>query len=127
MTEETRPAADALAYVCGQVDSLRAILADGHGPSPLDDLLAAARDGRDLTGPLETLHTTLLAAGDPLGVWGHVRSWRAVNATGIDQRAPFEPVYLCPLLRCSGRRPDNTTVFPLTCTITGRPLRREEL
>ena len=40
---------------------------------------------------------------------------------------PEAPVYGCPLGRCTGRRPDNTTVFPLICAITGRELRQEIL
>lgn len=131
MSEETHQrvgrVADGLAYVCGSLDSLHAVL-PGDEQSPLRRLLAAVRADQDPAGPLEALHAALLAAGDPLGVWGHARSQsRAVPMTGVDERRPFEPIYLCPQGRCSGRRVDKTTTFPLTCAITGQELRRDQL
>jgi hypothetical protein len=123
-------AADALAYVCGRLDYLRSVLPrDEAGEPPvLRTLLNALADARDLAGPLQAVHTALLDAGDALGVWGHVRSgWRDLNLPGVDETAPFEVIYLCPLGRCSGRRPDKTTTFPVTCPITGQELRRERL
>lgn len=124
------PAYDALAYVCGRLDYLRAVLPhdEGDDPPALRALFDALRDAQDLVGPLEALHAGLLNAGDALGVWGHVRSgWRSLSVPGVEENAPFEVVYLCPLGRCSGRRPDRTTTFPVTCAITGRELRRERL
>jgi hypothetical protein len=122
--------ADALAYVCGRLEYLRAVLPrdEAGDPPVLRALFAALSDGQDLVGPLEALHADLLNAGDVLGVWGHVRpGWRNLSVSGLDESAPFEVVYLCPLGRCSGRRPEKTTTFPVTCAITGRELRRERL
>jgi hypothetical protein len=122
--------ADALAYVCGRLDYLRAVLPHDEAGEPpaLRALLDALRDAQDLAGPLDALHAGLLRAGDALGVWGHVRSgWRGLGVPGVEEDAPLEVVYVCPLGRCSGRRPDRTTTFPVTCTITGQELRRERL
>lgn len=131
MSEETHQrsvrVAEGLAYVCRNLDSLHAVL-PGDEQSPLRRLLAAMRADHDQAGPMEALHAALLAAGDPLGVWGHARSEsRAVSIAGADGGRPFEPIYLCPQGRCSGRRVDKTTTFPLTCAITGQHLRRDHL
>ena len=85
MAEETNEAAsrvaDALAGVCGQLDSLRALLPDDDEGSPLEKLLEAVRAGQDPAGPLDALHTALLAAGDHLGVYGNTRSLRPMGST----------------------------------------------
>lgn len=123
--------ADGLAYVCRHLDTLRTALQHDRNdqgeeePALLRQVLEAVRTRTDLAGPLQALHTALLDAGDTLGVWGAAQ--RGVNLAGTDQGVPFEPVYRCPLGRCAGRRPDNTTVFPLICTITGRELHQETL
>jgi hypothetical protein len=122
--------AEALAYVCGRLDYLRAVLPPDEAGEPpaLRALLEAVSHAHDLTGPLDALHIGLLNAGDALGVWGHVRSGvRSLNVPGVDEHTPFEVIYLCPLGRCAGRRPDRTTTFPVTCAIAGRELRRERL
>jgi hypothetical protein len=138
VTEEQGPeadrTADALAYVCARLDWLRS-LPLGNGPtaqSPLQQLLDAVRRGQDVSAHLDALHTAVQSAGDALGVRGargHARRGEGsgLNLAGIDGRAPFEHLYLCPADRCSGRRPDRTTVFPLICGITGERLRRERL
>lgn len=132
MSEETLQSANriaaGLAYVCKELASLRAVLPPDK-QSPLEQLLAAVRAGEDLAGPLEALHTALLAAGDPLGVWGHLGVWeqRSVTIAGVNTQQPFEPIYLCPHGRCAGRSADKDTVFPLTCAITGKKLRQEQL
>src|SRR5437868_719718 len=68
--------AEALAYVCGRLDYLRAALPHDEAGEPpaLRALLNALSGAHDLTGPLDALHADLLNAGDALGVWGHVRS-----------------------------------------------------
>lgn len=122
--------ADGLANVCRNLDTLRTALRHGQHdqeeePASLRQVLEAVRTRADLAGPLQALHTALLDAGDTLGIWGAAR--REVILAGDDHGVPFEPIYRCPLGRCSGRRPDNTTVFPLICTITGRELHQETL
>ncbi|GII88853.1 hypothetical protein Ssi03_68430 [Sphaerisporangium siamense] len=115
--------ADGLAWVCAELDSLNAVMPDKK-TSPLRHLLAAVRNGQDPADQLQALHIALRKAGDQLGVWGHLRTG---PLTGVDEQRPFEPVYLCPLGRCSGRQVDSATTFPLTCAITGRQLRRDQL
>ncbi len=125
-----------MAWVCERLETLRQDLGrGGHpdqqgdgDPEPLRLVLEAFTAGANLAEPLEDLHTALLDVGDPLGLWGQVRSGhRGVNLAGTHDGTPFEPVYPCPLGRCSGRTPDNTTVFPLVCAITGRELRQKTL
>jgi hypothetical protein len=127
--QATPQVADGLAYVCRHLDTLRTALRHGQHheeePAALQQVLEAARTLADLTGPLQALHTALLKAGDTLGIWGAAR--REVTLAGDDHGVPFEPVYRCPLGRCTGRHPDNTTIFPLICTITGRELHQETL
>lgn len=128
--QATLRVADGLAYVCRHLDTLRTALRHGQHdqeeePASLRQVLEAVRTGADLAGPLQALHTALLEAGDTLGVWGAAR--RGVTLAGDDPGVPFEPVYPCPLGRCTGRHPDNTTIFPLICTITGRELHQETL
>ncbi|SDI89054.1 hypothetical protein SAMN05421869_107372 [Nonomuraea jiangxiensis] len=108
--------------VCKELDSLRAVLPDDD-QSPIRQLLTAVRTRQDSAEPLQAVHAALRAMGDHLGVWGH----RSVTMAGVGTRQPFEPVYLCPQGRYSGRRVDETTTFPLTCAITGQELRRERL
>jgi hypothetical protein len=122
--------AEALAYVCGRLDYLRAALPHDEADEPpaLRALFNALSSADDLAGPLDALHADLLNAGDALGVWGHVRSGlRNMTVPGVDSGAPLELIYLCPIGRCAGRRPDRTTTFPMTCAVTGRELRRERL
>ena len=122
----------AVAYICRRLDYLRRLLAPdqnmGGDPPELrvltDAVTAAQRsDQGALQGPLQALHEAVQAAGDPLGVW-QVRKERSLHLPGESGEAPFESLYRCPIDRCAGRSPDQSTVFPLTCTITGRELER---
>jgi hypothetical protein len=128
------PVADGLAFVCEQLETIRRDLRrssqeeQGQDPAPVLGIMEAIRAGSDLAGPLRGLHTALLKAGDPTGVWGHVQpSFRDVTLVGDDPGMAFEVVYRCPLGRCSGRTPDNTTTFPLTCDLSGRELIKKTL
>ncbi|MFC8663162.1 hypothetical protein [Streptomyces sp. NPDC057199] len=122
----------ALAYVCRRLDYLRRLLAPEQdtsgGPPELRALTnavtTAQRPDRDtFQDLLQALHGAVQAAGDPLGVWQEPKE-RSLHLPGASGGAPFEPLYRCPIGRCAGRRPDKSTVFPLTCTITGRELER---
>lgn len=123
----------ALAYVCRRLDYLRRLLTpgqDGTGGDPpelrvlTDAATAAQRPGHgELRDLLQALHQAVEAAGDERGVW-QASKRRGLHLPGIPGGAPFEAHYLCPIGRCAGRHPDQSTVFPLTCTITGRELER---
>lgn len=134
---------DALAYLCEHLDEVRGKLSrgrptyeDGQEPALLQTIvhgLQADEQPSDLAAALEELHTALRWAGDALGLWGHLpghihgRDVRGdVILAGI-ARESAEILYLCPVGRCSGRRPEFGTVFPLTCSVVGAPLRRERL
>ncbi|MCX4529286.1 hypothetical protein OG982_26930 [Streptomyces sp. NBC_01551] len=122
----------ALAYVCQRLDYLDGLLSPAQGTggdspelrSLTDAVTAAQRPGlSELRGLLQALHQAVQAAGDPLGVW-QAPAQRSLHLPGISGDTPFEAIYLCPLGRCAGRRPDRATVFPLICTLTGRELER---
>ncbi|MFI6542971.1 hypothetical protein ACIBO9_06960 [Streptomyces prunicolor] len=122
----------ALAYVCRRLDYLRRLLAPdqdmGEGPPELrvltDAVTAAQQPDRDaFQDLLQALHEAVQAAGDPLGVWQASQA-RSIHLPGASGGAPFESLYRCPIDRCAGRHPDQSTVFPLTCKITGRELER---
>lgn len=127
MTENNKAAQRAaLAYVCEQWDFLRAELPiDRIGEPPLlQRLLAAIREGSDLTGPLDALHEAVLASGDALGIYG---STRGVQPVGIEATATTEAVYLCPAGRCSRYTWPQSTDDQPRCQVTGKPLRRDSL
>ncbi|MEE4418400.1 hypothetical protein [Streptomyces bugieae] len=114
-----------IAYVCDQLDRIRATLeAYGtDGAAPLERLLAALRAGGDLGPPLDVLHEALLAAGDAAGVNGRARG---LTPLGITSPAPDEWVLLCPAGLCARHAwPDRGE--PPRCRISDRPLRRERL
>lgn len=128
------PVADGLASVCERLETIRRDLRRGsqeeqqQDPAPIRRVMEAFLDGGDLADPLQGLHTALLKAGDPTGVWGHVQpSSRSVSLVGNTPDVPFELVYRCPLGRCAGRSPDNTTIFPLICALSGRELIQKTL
>ena len=135
--EEHQPAypiANGLASACERLETIRRDLRRSSGqelqqdPEPLQRLVEAFRSGSDLAAPLQGLHDALLNAGDPTGVWGHVQPGsRGVSLAGNDPDMPFEVVYRCPLGRCAGRSPDNTTIFPLMCALSGKELIQKTL
>jgi hypothetical protein len=126
--DQTGPA---LAYVCSHLADLRVLLPDSDGAVALHELVtsvASAEFGQDLGRRLDALHRKVQAAGDALGVWGHVADARRdLNLPGVSGGGPFEPIYLCPVGQCSGRQVDQTTVFPLVCEIAGRELDQDVL
>ncbi|WP_328915296.1 MULTISPECIES: hypothetical protein [unclassified Streptomyces] len=126
---------EALAYVCRRLDYLRRLLTPGQvgGGDPPElralttAVTAARRPGHgELRDLLQELHRVVQAAGDPLGVWqaSAGRGFHLPGIPGIPGGSPFEALYLCPMGSCAGRHPDQSTVFPLTCAITGRELER---
>ncbi|WP_159050288.1 hypothetical protein [Streptomyces cellostaticus] len=130
--EVAQRTAAALAYVCAKLEQIREDLRAGAGgdEAPLDHLLAAIRDSRDLAGPLERLHARLQADGDAMGIYGNIRKGavgRGLPLAGVDSSSPPEVVYLCPAARCSRYWwPQVATSVP-PCTISGQKLRRGRL
>lgn len=121
-----------VAYVCQQRDYLRELLtlerqcmsSAGQDPPVLAAVLQAVTatpfSPDALAASLATLDEAVLAAGDMLGI--RAAAARGLKPVGINDTTPYTPRYLCPLGRCTGRRPNQTTVFPMTCAITGRDL-----
>ncbi|MFD7324196.1 hypothetical protein ACFV9D_24365 [Streptomyces sp. NPDC059875] len=118
-----RNAAAELAYVCERLDELSAVLPGGVEAAPVRRLREAVRRGEDPALPLDDLHTTLLAAGDHIGIYGS----RGIQPAGIDQEDADESVYLCPAHRCSRYDWPEPGVAPPECTLTGQPLRPDGL
>ncbi|MFD2415704.1 hypothetical protein [Amycolatopsis pigmentata] len=122
--------ADAVAYVCEHVDSLRTTLTSGpaDGPRRLDELLTALRDEADPADHLEAVHRALRRARDALGVFGRNRDAPMATLAGVERDRPHEPVLLCP--RAS--RPCARFAWPgrgeaPVCVVTGAHLRRTTL
>lgn len=118
--------AEGVAYVCENVERIRATLQRGpeHGPQALGELLAALRDAADPVGPLQAVHHALRRAGDALGILGRTRDASMVTLAGIGAGRPREPVLLCPrasqpCARYAWPEPGVTVV----CHVTGVPLR----
>jgi hypothetical protein len=114
-----------VAYLCDQLGHIRATL-EAHsreGTAPLERLLAALRDGADLSAPLDALHEALLAAGDAAGIHGRTRG---LTPHGVNPAMPDEWVLLCPTDQCSRFKwPDGPEAS--RCRISDQPLRRERL
>ncbi|MFF3137677.1 hypothetical protein [Streptomyces mirabilis] len=131
MVDEQGEAANRLAVACAYLDEIRRDLRQELGEDQaLEQVLAAARDGGDLAGPLTALHAVLQAAnGDPLGLDGYAGTGsgtRGLQPVGISDR-PGERVYLCPAGRCARYWwPQATTSVP-HCHISDADLRRERL
>ncbi|MEQ4720606.1 hypothetical protein [Nonomuraea sp. B19D2] len=123
-------AAEGLAIVCAHVEEIRADLRSGSrgDDAPLERVLATARAGEDIAGPLDALHLALRADGDALGLNGYDEGGtRAIQAAGITVTDPGEVVYLCPDGRCVRYWwPAGGTPVP-RCTISGDALRRDRL
>ncbi|WP_405829283.1 hypothetical protein [Streptomyces sp. NBC_00105] len=109
---------DGLAYVCENLDGLRADLQryGADGAAPLEALLEAIAAGQDPVGPLDALHAAVLASDDALGVYRH--ETRGLKPPGLDE-GPLELAYLCPTGRCSGRRWPQPAGAQLRCHISG--------
>src|SRR5882757_3951440 len=91
--------AERLAAVCAHLEEIRADLRSGPGGDggPVERVLAATRDSRDVAGTLEVLHAVLQSGGDPQGLDGyadHAGATRGLRPAGISTTRA-EPVYLC--------------------------------
>jgi hypothetical protein len=116
-----------LAYACQHAADICDQLARHGSTAPLDDLMSAARDGRDVAGLLDALHEALQAGGDALGVYGNARA-TASRLTGIPAPRPTEVLYLCPRRRCLRYSwPGGTSDAPPSCGIDGEPMLRSRL
>jgi len=60
----------AVARVCSEEPQMRASLERAGDASPLDRLIAAVRDGAELSELLNELHAALQRCGDAVGVFG---------------------------------------------------------
>ncbi|TVL90263.1 hypothetical protein CD790_22370 [Streptomyces sp. SAJ15] len=123
--------AERLAAVCAHLGEIRRDLQEGPGgdDAPVDRLLAAARGGGDIAGPLAALHAVLQAGGDPQGLDGYAgagAATRGVRPVGISDR-PAESVYLCPTGRCARYWWPQATAPVPRCAITSAVLRWERL
>jgi hypothetical protein len=125
MTGSAERISTAVAYVCENLPDLRDQLDHLGDRAPLDRLLTAIRDGRDVTRPLDDLHEALLAGGDVLGVYG--ASARSARLAGITAAAPPETLYLCPHRRCARYRWPEAGAPAPTCAIDDSPMPLERL
>lgn len=128
--------AERLAVVCAHAEEIRDDLRSGTpgGDALLGRLLAAMRTG-DRTDALETLHSALRAAGDPLGLDGYAddvpAGSRSFRPAGVDSSPAGghhgEIAYLCPLGTCARYWfPQGPAPVP-QCAVGGRAMRRDRL
>ncbi|MFB6877889.1 hypothetical protein [Streptomyces sp. NPDC056323] len=115
-----------VAYICNQLNYIRTTLETygAEGAAPLERILAALRHAEGLpSAHLEALHEALLAAGDAVGIHGHLRG---LTLNGFDTPEPDAWVLLCPTGQCARYAlPDRPDTPP--CRINHRPLRKERL
>jgi len=117
----------ALAYVCQRQRYLGEALGDhGRGAEALDALKAALRQNsdQDLRPLLDDLDAAMKRAGDGLGIWDALEwpNQRGVQIAGISGGERYDPIYECPLGKCTGRRPRQGSRNP-KCEITGKSMR----
>ncbi|MFB7051874.1 hypothetical protein ACFCXT_01830 [Streptomyces vinaceus] len=138
MAEAEEKARD-LGIVCANADAIRSRLT-GRGPAGadavLEDVLTAARGGRETGDAVETLHAVLQALGDPRGLHAYADSvapdgsgsptGRGVHAVGVGGDSPGERVYLCPARRCTRHGWPDHAPAPL-CAVSGGRLRLDRL
>ncbi len=145
LDQSTVRRANAVAYVCQNLELLRAQLLDGQlgDDEPLERVLAAVRSGGNVDGALEHLHLLLQADGDARGVHGLLDGEGGsrglgggeppgghglYQVTGLSRGAgPADIVYLCPAHRCTRSWAPHPGVPLPRCAITGQPLRRDRL
>lgn len=121
---------DGLAFVCEDLDAIRAqVSTEQGGIEVLDTLLQNARAGRDVTALLDDLHHVLQMSGDALGIYGAMRTSGGSQAhprdMGTAHRA--EVIYLCPARRCSRYAWADASPTAPTCRLDGAPLCAERL
>lgn len=133
MADEHSTTAERLAIVCEHLEEIRKDLRNrpGGDDSPLERVLTAARNGRDLADPLALLHQALHTANrDPHGLNGYADtggSPRGLRPAGTDD-PPTEWVYRCPAAsRCARSCWPQATAAAPGCTISGHDLRLERL
>jgi hypothetical protein len=133
MREQPTQVAEALARVCADEPQIRARLERAGDPSPLDRLIAAVRDGGEVSERLDEVHAALQRCGDALGMFGHSRGGEVFGSAlpvGMGNPRPVEVVFLCPRGTCSRTwRPDPVASpsAPPPCQVHGEALRWERL
>ncbi|MDQ3887266.1 MAG: hypothetical protein M3308_09755 [Actinomycetota bacterium] len=110
MSDEPAGVRAAMAWVCAEEPQMRASLERAGDTSPLDRLIAAARDGAELSELLDDLHAALQRCGDAVGVFGpHAgfrewdlrhRDWGS-RPVGLGAPSPVEVAFHCPRGTCS--------------------------
>lgn len=120
-----------LAYVCGHLAELRALLEDdGADPSKsLSRLVSAlqapsagAQAGPDIAALLGQVQAAVQALGDAVGIYGYSR-----RGTGQSGMEALQIVYRCPLQRCAGRPAETITEPEPKCSVSGARLIRDRL
>jgi len=112
---------------------MRASLERAGDTSPLDRLIAAARDGAELSELLDELRTALQRCGDAVGVfvpraseWNLRHRDSGLRPVGVGVPSPVEVAFRCPQGTCSRDwQPDpaHPSSTPPTCPVYGKPLR----
>ncbi|MEU3091618.1 hypothetical protein ACWCQ0_31495 [Streptomyces massasporeus] len=122
-------AAQRLAAACADVEDIRRRLRESPAGSDalLEEVLTAARNGGEISGPCDVLHGVLQALGTR-GLTGSTRSGCPdVHPAGVTRDSSTEPVYLCPIARCQRYwLPEGPAPVP-RCAVTDGALRRGRL
>ena len=121
---------------------MRASLERAGDTSPLDRLIAATRDGAELSELLDELRTALQRCGDAVGVFGPARhgagfrEWdrrhrdSGSRPVGVGVPSAVEVAFHCPQNTCSRDwQPDpaHPPSTPPTCPVYDKPLRWSRL
>ncbi len=129
----------AVAWVCSEEPQMRASLERAGDTSPLDRLIAAAREEAKLSELLDELHTALQRCGDAVGCFGPragLREWdrqhrdSGLRPVGVAVPSPVEVAFHCPQGTCSRDwQPDpaHPPSTPPTCPVYDKPLRWSRL
>jgi hypothetical protein len=136
-SDEARRRAEQVAIVCAHIDDIQEDLCDirDGDDGPLEAVLAATRNGRDIAASLKELHTALQAGGDALGLHGYSEGGSGnrgpqplgVNGDLASAGQGHEITYVCPADRCTRYWwPQGAEPVP-RCAINGTSLRRERL
>ncbi|MCA1671680.1 MAG: hypothetical protein LC799_05595 [Actinobacteria bacterium] len=135
MSDEPTRVRAAVGRVCSEEPQMRACLERAGDTSPLDRLIAAARDGAELSELLDELHTALQRCGDAVGVFGPragLREWdlrhrdSGLRPVGVGVPSAVEVAFHCPQGTCSRdwqSDPAHPSSTPPTCRVYGKPLR----
>ncbi|MFE2552101.1 hypothetical protein ACFXGI_26615 [Streptomyces sp. NPDC059355] len=122
-----------LGIVCANADAIRArLLSRGRTgcDAVLEDVLAAARGGRETDRAVGTLHAVLQTLGDHRGLHAYDGTGgpadRGVHAAGVARERSGEPVYLCPARLCTRHGWPDHGPAP-ACAVSGGGLRLDRL